>query len=103
MDFESRTVLWQERPAGNAMPVFSPDGTLISHPYRESRDRDAIWVYETATGKSRVAVRFPEPFTMFFRAGWVDDGRAFVVNRYRDTSHIVMFDRFWQPAGAEAR
>jgi hypothetical protein len=58
----TRKVLWEARPLGNAMPSFSPDGTLISHPYRERRDRDAIWLYETATGKSRVAVRFPESF-----------------------------------------
>ena len=96
VDFESRKVLWQTRPLGNAMPSFSPDGTLISHPYRERRDRDAIWLYETATGKSRVAVRFPESFLMFFRASWTDDGRAFIVNRMRDVSHIVMFDRFWK-------
>jgi len=29
-----------------------------------------------------------------FRAGWVDDGRAVVVNRNDEVSHIVMFDRF---------
>ena len=96
IDVETRKVLWQTRPLGNAMPSFSPDGSLISHPYRERRDRDAIWLYETATGKSRVAVRFPESFLMFFRASWTDNGRAFIVNRTRDVSHIVMFDRFWK-------
>jgi Tol biopolymer transport system component len=96
VDVDTRAILWQQRPLGNAMPSFSPDGSLISHPYREAGDRDAIWVYETATGKSRVAVRFAEPFMIFFRASWTDNGRAFVVNRYREFSHIVMFDRFWK-------
>jgi dipeptidyl aminopeptidase/acylaminoacyl peptidase len=97
VDVERGAVLWQERIAGNAMPVFSPDGRSISHPYRESRDRDAIWVFDAETGKSRVAARFAEPFTMYFRAAWVDDGRAFIVNRYRQFWNVVMFDRFWQP------
>ena len=77
------------------MPVFSPDGTMISLPVQERRDRDAIWMFETATGKSRPVVRFSEPFRIFFRANWVDGGKAFIVNRYRNVSHIVMFDRFW--------
>jgi WD40 repeat protein len=97
MDVERRAVLWEHGTSGNAMPTFSPDGRSISHPYRESRDRDAIWVFDTATGKSRVAVRFPEPFVMFFRASWIDEGRAFLVNRYRELTHIVMIDSFWQP------
>ena len=99
---EKGTVRWEKRTLGNGMPAFSPDGTLISLPYRESRNRDAIWVYETGSGESRVAVRFPQPFTMSFRASWVDNGRAFIVNRYRETSRIVMFDQFWQPDGKQA-
>jgi hypothetical protein len=75
--------------------MFSPDGQLISAPYVESRDRDAIWTFEAATGKPRLAVRFPMPFKIFFRASWVDDGKAFIVNRYENISHIVLFDRFW--------
>ena len=82
------------------MPMFSPDGRFISVPRQESRDRDAIWVYETATGKGHVAVRFPEPFKMYFRACWVEDGKALVVNRYQSISHIVLFDRFWMKEGA---
>jgi Tol biopolymer transport system component len=97
IDVERRAVLWQQETRGNGMPSFSPDGRWISYPYRESRERDAIWVSETATGKSRVAVRFAEPFVMFFRASWIDDGRAFLVNRYRVLTHIVMIDDFWQP------
>ena len=96
IDFERRTVVWQERFGGGVgLPMFSTDGRFISVPRQESRDRDAIWVFETAKGKGRVAVRFPEPFKMFFRACWVDDGKALVVNRYETISHIVLFDRFW--------
>lgn len=94
MDFESRTVVWQDRQPGNAMPMFSPDGRSISIAYVETRDRDAIWVYDAATGKGRVAVRFPQPFQIIFRTSWVDDGRAFVVNRGQTISRIVMLDRF---------
>jgi TolB protein len=101
IDLESRTVAWQDRRPGNGMPMFSPDARLVSIPYRDGRDRDAIWVYDVATGKGRVAARFAQPFTLAFRASWVDDGRAFVVNRMQGISHIVMLDRFSPPpAGA---
>jgi len=42
-----------------------------------------------------VAVRFPETFQILFRASWVDDGKALIVNRQQTISHIVLFDRFW--------
>jgi eukaryotic-like serine/threonine-protein kinase len=95
IDFEQRKIIWEERFEGAGLPMFSPDGRLISIVRQESRDRDAIWVYDANTGKGRVAVRFPEPFKMLFRACWVDDGQALVVNRYQTISHIVLFDRFW--------
>ena len=97
IDFERRNVVWEERfeSTGLSLPMFSPDGRFISLPRQEGRDRDAIWLYETATGKGRVAVRFPEPFKILFRACWIDDGKALVVNRYQTISHIVLFDRFW--------
>lgn len=97
IDFERRTVVWEERLRGDSLslPMFSPDGRFISLPRQESRERHAIWLYEAATGKSRVAVRFPEPFQILFRACWVDDGGALVVNRRQTISHIVLFDRFW--------
>jgi eukaryotic-like serine/threonine-protein kinase len=97
IDYERRKVVWEEPFAvgGLILPMFSPDGRFISVPRQESRDRDAIWVYESATGKGHVAVKFPEPFKMYFRACWVDDGKALVVNRYQTISHIVLFDRFW--------
>jgi Tol biopolymer transport system component len=101
LDLDDRRVVWEDRPPGSmrhlGMPMFSSDGRSVSFAVRESRDRDAIWVYDAATGKSRVAVRFPQPFQIVFRASWVDDGRAFVVNRGQTISHIVMFDRFWTP------
>jgi Tol biopolymer transport system component len=98
LDVERRTVLWQERGrSGNAMPTFSADGRLVSLSHTESRDRDAIWVYDTAGGKGRVAARFQQPFQILFRSSWVDGGRAFVVNRLQTISHIVMLDRFWKP------
>jgi Tol biopolymer transport system component len=94
-DVERRAVVWEQRlPGGGfSMPVFSPDGRSISAPFREARDHDVIRVFDAETGKSRVAVRLP--FHVFFRASWVDDGRALVVNRFDPISHIVMFDRFW--------
>jgi Tol biopolymer transport system component len=97
IDVDSRRVLWQKQIAGVAfsLPVFSADGQKISLPVQESRDRDVIWVLDTATGDHRVAVRFDEPFDVDFRANWVDNGKAFIVNRRQETSHIVLFDRFW--------
>jgi Tol biopolymer transport system component len=101
LDVEKRAVLWEDRRPGGALslPMFSPDGAVISIPLQERRDRDAIWIFEAATGKSRPAVRFPEAFRIFFRANWVDGGKAFIVNRYRNISHIVLFDRFWFNSG----
>jgi len=98
LDGERRTVVWQDWQPGNAMPIFSPDRRSVSIAYRENRDRDAIWVYDVATGTKRVAARFPQQFHISFRANWVDEGRAFIVNRFESTSHIVMFDGFWTAA-----
>jgi Tol biopolymer transport system component len=103
VDFERRSVIWQDRRPGNAMPMFSPDGRSIAIAYTETRDRDAIWVYDVATGKGRVAVRFPQPFQIIFRTSWVDDGRAFVVNRGQAISHIVMLDRFGASSASTER
>ena len=103
LDGERRTVVWQDRQPGNALPIFSPDGQSVSIAYRESRDRDAIWVYDVTTGTKRVAARFPQQFHISFRANWVDDGRAFIVNRTESTSHVVMFDGFWKPAPRAGR
>ncbi len=99
IDLSTGAVLWQKQIPGTsfAVPVFSADGRSISLPVQEHRDLDAIWVLDTATGNARVAVRFEEPFDMVFRASWVDDGKAFVVNRRTETSHVALFDRFWTP------
>jgi hypothetical protein len=98
LDGEQGNELWRDVKPGNAMPMFSPDGKLVSMVYAESRDRDAIWVYDVASGAGRVAVRFPHQFHMLFRASWIDGGRAFLVNRAEPVSHVVLFDRFWQSA-----
>jgi len=94
---EARTVVWEEHLGYGAqpLPMFSPDGRFISLARQEGRDRDAIWLYETATGKAHMAVKFPEPFKIFFRASWTDDGKTLVVNRLQTITHIVLFDRFW--------
>ena len=99
IDFSTGKLLWRKQIPGTSfsLPVFSPDGRLISLPVQEQRDRDAIWVFDTATGAARVAARFEEPFDAVFRASWVDDGKAFVVNRRTVSSHVVLFDRFWNP------
>ena len=98
LDVEQRRVLWEDRRPGSlALPMFSQDGRLASTPYPDGDERDAIWVYDVATGKGRVAVRFDRPFQIVFRASWVDQDRAFVVNRGQTVSHIVMFDSFWTP------
>lgn len=100
LDFEQRRVVWQDRRPSPGLPMFSPDGRSISIVTTETRERDAIWVYDVATGKGAVAVRFPQLFKMLFRASWVDDGRAFVVNRVETISHIVMLDKFGTPSSA---
>jgi Tol biopolymer transport system component len=99
IDLSTGAVRWHKQIPGTsfAVPVFSADGRWISLPVQEHRDRDAIWVLDTATGNARVAVRFADPFDMVFRASWVDDDKAFVVNRRTETSHVVLFDRFWTP------
>ena len=95
IDVENRTELWREpSPTGFSLPMFNRDGSAISVPFLEGTGRHAIAVYDTATRKRRVAVRFPELFQFFFRASWIDNDRAFAVNRYRIRSHIVMFDGF---------
>jgi Tol biopolymer transport system component len=95
LDGERRDVIWRDTMPGNGTPIFSPDGRSVSVAYRETRDRDAIWVYDVATGSKRIAVRFPQQFHISFRANWVGQGQAFVVNRIEGTSHVVLFEHFW--------
>ena len=96
IDYETRTLLWEERLAGSglSLPMFSPDGRLISMPSSGTADGDGIWVFNSATGERRLAVSFPERFRMYFRADWTDDGTAFIVNRYETPSHVMLFDEF---------
>jgi serine/threonine protein kinase len=94
LDPERHAMVWEwSSPGGGlSLPIFSPDGRSISAPFRESRDHDVVRVFDTATRQSRIAARLP--FHVAFRASWVDDGRAIVVNRSDEVSHIVMFDHF---------
>lgn len=95
IDVEQRGVVWDERRpgVGGGLPMFSADGRKISIPIRQSRTRDAVWVFDTATHQGRVAATLP--FHVVFRAAWADNGRAFIVNRNETVRHIVMFDHFW--------
>lgn len=81
--------------------MFSPDGRFVSAPFRETRDHDAIRIFEVATGKSRLVARLP--FHVVFRASWADNGKAFIVNRGSTVSHIVLFDRFWDNKREQGR
>ena len=90
-------MVWEDARSGTglSLPMFSANRRLISLPIQESRDRVAIWTFDALTGKSRLAARFPMPFRIYFRASWVDNDRAFIVNRYETISNVVLFDRFW--------
>ena len=95
IDVENRVELWREPNATSlSLPMFNRDGTSISVAFPDGTGRNGIAVYDTATRKRRVAVRFSEPFPIAFRASWIDNDRAFAVNRNRTRSHIVMFDGF---------
>jgi len=109
IDVEKRAVVWEEHVAGAAasLPMFSPDRRSISILVQGSGNRqlevgnragsaDAVAVLDVATRRQRLVARLP--FRVVFRAGWADKGTALIVNRNDPTSHIVMFDRFWEPA-----
>jgi Tol biopolymer transport system component len=95
LDVERRAVLWEIRVPGSALalPMFSPDGSSFSLPFQAGHNQDTIGIFDTSTGARRMTVELP--FRVFFRACWVDDGSAFVVNRAASPSQIVLFDRFW--------
>ncbi len=95
LDPERREVVWEVRVPSSSLslPMFSPDGRSFSLAFQAGRDRDTIGVFDATSGERRSAIELP--FRVFFRAGWVDNGSAFVVNRNAGTSHIVLFDRFW--------
>ncbi len=94
VDVEQRSIVWEQRrsPDSLSMPCFSADGRLISLPLGRGRDRTDIVVADAATGSMRVLAHLP--FSVLFRASWIDNGKALLVNRDNTTSHIVMFDRF---------
>ena len=82
----------------------SPDRRSISVVVQETRQlqignrgasADAVTIVDVATRKQRIAARLP--FRIVFRAAWADNGTALIVNRNDFMSHIVMFDRFWEP------
>jgi hypothetical protein len=50
-----------------------------------------VTIVDLATRKQRIVARLP--FPIVFRASWVDNGTALIVNRNESVSHIVMFDR----------
>jgi Tol biopolymer transport system component len=95
IDVDNKKELWREPFATQySLPMFNQDGSAISVPFADGTGRDGIAVYDTATRQRRVAVRFSEPFRIYFRAAWTDNDRAFAVNRFRTRSHIVMVDGF---------
>jgi hypothetical protein len=102
LDPERRAVLWQRELVGTvtSTPSFSPDARLISLPGWD-RERSVIWTLDPASGEPRVAVRFPDPVPLSFRASWADQGRALVVNRFHEVSRIVLFDRFWEQGASQ--
>jgi eukaryotic-like serine/threonine-protein kinase len=99
IDVEKRVVVWEEHIAGIgfALPMFSPDHRAISVPFQQDHDRDAVAILDVLTRKRRPDITLP--FHVVFRAAWIDDGAAFIVNRNETIQHIVLFDRLWEPDG----
>ncbi len=102
LDVERRAVVWDVRVSSSSLslPMFSPDGRRFSLPYQAGRDRDTIGIFDTISGARQETIEMP--FRIFFRANWVEKGSAFIVNRNANTSHIVLFDRFWAGAADSA-
>jgi len=114
IDVEKRLVLWEDRVANADLPLFSPDRRSISVAVQEDKvgnrpaprspflfgggGTNAVAILDVATHKQRIVARLP--FPIVFRASWADNGTALIVNRNEPVSHIVMFDRFWNPRGA---
>jgi Tol biopolymer transport system component len=92
IDPERRSVVWERDIPGMdfSLPVFSSDGRRISAAIRESAGRTSIVVLDTDTGEQRTVASLP--FSLNFRANWVDGDQALIVNRVETTSHIVLFD-----------
>jgi hypothetical protein len=96
IDVERRAVVWDKEILGTsvATPVFRADGRGISVLVQEETNQGILLVLETTTGDARTLARLP--FPALFRAAWVDNDRAVIVNRQQVQSHIVLFDQFWQ-------
>jgi TolB protein len=98
LDVERRRVVWEQPVGAGAFPQFSPDGELVSTIASEGPGRSVVWLLDARTGQPRrMAVRFPGFFTAEFRVNWIDNGRALLVTRGENVSHVVMFDKFWSP------
>ena len=111
IDVEKRLLLWEERVPNADLPLFSPDRRSISvavqddkggnQPARRSPPlfggggTNAVTIVDLATRTQRIVARLP--FPIVFRASWVDNGTALIVNRNESVSNIVIFDRFWEP------
>ena len=99
IDVEKRAVVWEERVTGSgfALPMFSPDRRAISVAFQQDHDHDAVAILDVETHKRRPDVGLP--FHVVFRAAWIDNGSALIVNRQDTIQHIVLFDRFWERDG----
>ncbi|MBK5291465.1 MAG: PD40 domain-containing protein [Acidobacteriia bacterium] len=74
--------------AGAALPVFSPDGGQVSY----AGPGETVWIGDISSGKTRMAIRFPEPGIITFRICWTPDGKSVIVNLRRPVSHIALLD-----------
>jgi len=92
IDPERHSVVWEQDIAGMgfSLPMFDSDGRRISAAIQMSADRTDIVVFDTDTGALRTLASLP--FSIAFRANWVDGEEALIVNRVETTSHVVLFD-----------
>ena len=94
IDPDTRRVLWERPTPGTffSLPVFSADGRRITLVAQNDRVASVVHVFDAATGQSRIVAQLP--FSVIFRASWVDGDRAVIVNRVENSSHIAMFEHF---------
>jgi len=62
--------------------------------YQAGPNHDAIRLLNSRDGSGTSAGDLP--FRTAFRANWVDDNQALIVNRSETESHIALFDHFWE-------
>src|SRR5262249_6487266 len=77
---------------GLASPVWSPDGKRLS-----ATAANSVWMIDTETAETRLAIQFPQGFVPLFRAAWSQDGKSVIVDRQERASHLVMLENFWKP------